>query len=199
MIKYLTFLIKSTNKHGVHSPFVFDLVTQCFNIKTSIYKKKEFRKHKRELLKNKDSGYQISNKKANLLIRIVNYFKPEQVLEIGMSTDLENSAIQIGSPKSIISTIKISKEKVENKTYDFIYFGRNQKEKEVLNYFETCLKHKNNNSIFVFNNIHSSKEMSRVWTTIKKHSEVSVTIDTYYFGMVFFRQEQAKEHFVVRV
>jgi hypothetical protein len=27
---YLNFLWNSTNQHGVHSPFVFDLVTKCF-------------------------------------------------------------------------------------------------------------------------------------------------------------------------
>ena len=34
---YLKFLLKSTNQHGIHSPFVFDLVTKCFYDKT-IYK-----------------------------------------------------------------------------------------------------------------------------------------------------------------
>lgn len=199
MLKYIRFLIKSTNKHGIHSPFVFDITTQCFNKKTNIHKKKEFQKHKQELLKNQGKSHQISNKKAYFLIRIVDYFKPKQILEIGTLTDLETIAIRIGNPKSIVSTIKPSKEKIENKIYDFIYFGKYQEEKEILNYFEVCLKHKSNHSVFVFNDIHSSKEMDAVWTVIKKHPKVSVTIDIYYFGMVFFRQEQAKEHFTIRV
>lgn len=33
-IQYLKFLLRSTNKHGVHSPFVFDLITNCFNKKS---------------------------------------------------------------------------------------------------------------------------------------------------------------------
>lgn len=35
-IHYLKFLIRSTNKHGVHSPFVFDLVINCFNPKEKL-------------------------------------------------------------------------------------------------------------------------------------------------------------------
>ena len=31
IIQYLKFLISSTNKHGVHSPFVYDLTTKCLN------------------------------------------------------------------------------------------------------------------------------------------------------------------------
>ena len=31
---YLKFRIKSSNQHGVHSPFVYDLITKCFYDKT---------------------------------------------------------------------------------------------------------------------------------------------------------------------
>ena len=49
-ISYLKFLLKSTNQHGVHSPFVYNLVTKCF------YKKKDsnawslFKKIEQQLL-----------------------------------------------------------------------------------------------------------------------------------------------------
>jgi len=33
--QYIKFLLKSTNQHGVHSPFVFDLITNCFYDKTN--------------------------------------------------------------------------------------------------------------------------------------------------------------------
>ena len=39
-ISYLRFLLKSTNEHGIHSPFVFDLVTKC------LYKKPQKAKQK---------------------------------------------------------------------------------------------------------------------------------------------------------
>ena len=40
LLPYLRFLLKSTNAHGVHSPFVFDYVTQC------LYGQKKYSKHK---------------------------------------------------------------------------------------------------------------------------------------------------------
>ena len=37
------------------------------------------------------------------------------------------------------------------------------------------------------------------WTKIKQDSRVSVTVDHFYFGLVFFRKEQKKEDFKIRV
>ena len=37
---YLTFLLRSTNHHGVHSPFVFDFLTKCLYIKPRASKEK---------------------------------------------------------------------------------------------------------------------------------------------------------------
>ena len=57
----------------------------------------------------------------------------------------------------------------------------------------------NNNTIFIFDDIYWSKGMTDAWEIIKNHPQVTVTIDTYKFGFVFFRQEQAKEHFTIRL
>lgn len=42
MLSYLKFLLKSTNEHGVHSPFIFDYLTKC------LYKKPKQSKDKAE-------------------------------------------------------------------------------------------------------------------------------------------------------
>jgi hypothetical protein len=42
MLHYLKFLLKSTNQHGVHSPFIFDYLTKC------LYKKPHLSKNKLE-------------------------------------------------------------------------------------------------------------------------------------------------------
>ncbi|MEO9513831.1 MAG: hypothetical protein ABJN84_13060 [Flavobacteriaceae bacterium] len=52
LINYLKFLLKSTNQHGVHSPFVFSYVTKC------IYSKQD---------------WDVS-KSANVLLKSIDYF-----------------------------------------------------------------------------------------------------------------------------
>ena len=41
--------------------------------------------------------------------------------------------------------------------------------------------------------------MSEAWEFIKTHEKVTVSIDTFFWGIVFFRKEQVKEHFTIRV
>ena len=63
--KYLLFLWKSTNQHGVHSPFVFRLVTQCF--------------YRREKIPCTHYPKGITTKKGQFLLRLVKYFDPKSI------------------------------------------------------------------------------------------------------------------------
>ncbi len=251
---YFVFLIKSTNKHGIHSPFVYNLVTKCFNKKTAVHKlqllnsirnilyknnytievndfgngSKVFKSNIRKISKiAKIAG--ISKKRASLLIRVVEYFNPTSILELGSSLGLGTSSLSIGNPNAKIislegckNTAKIAQETfnsfnllniqliigefnntlpkvlLENK-FDLIYFDGNHQKEATLNYFNVCLNSAHNNSVFIFDDINWSKEMQEAWIEIKNHPKVTVTIDTYFWGFVFFRTEQVKQHFTIRV
>ena len=56
----------------------------------------------------------------------------------------------------------------------------------------------NNNTIVAIPNIHATPFMEAAWAQVKKAPNVTVTIDTYHVGLVFFRMGQANQHFVVR-
>jgi hypothetical protein len=51
----------------------------------------------------------------------------------------------------------------------------------------------------LFENIHSDKKSEKIWNHIKNNKKVTVTIDTFLWGFVFFRKEQEKEHFIIRI
>lgn len=165
LIAYLKFLLQSTNQHGVHSPFVYSLVTQCF------YKKRKYK------------PYGNWNKKQQLLYRLLKYFQPKALLEVSERPVLE--VFNLG--------LLIHKE-VTKQSYDFVYF-----DKPSLQDFERYLPTQQNDSIWAVNNIYKSPEAQQIWQTIKENPEVTVTVDTYHYGLVFFRKEQQKEHFVIRV
>ena len=87
----------------------------------------------------------------------------------------------------------------EVKQAGFILFDGNHKLKPTLHYFEEALAFTNENTVFVFDDIYWSQEMKQAWETIKAHPMVTITIDLYDMGLVFFRKGQRKQHFKLRV
>jgi predicted O-methyltransferase YrrM len=85
------------------------------------------------------------------------------------------------------------------KQFSLIYFDGNHQKKATLEYFDLLLPTITNDTVWIFDDIHWSPEMEDAWETIKKHPKVTVTIDTFQWGFVFFRHEQPKEHFIIRV
>jgi predicted O-methyltransferase YrrM len=251
---YLKFLWHSKNEHGVHSPFVYCLLTKCFydkgqkphyqvlsNYRNALLQNKNilnvtdfgagsrvFKSNNRPIYKiAKTAG--ISEKRARLLYRISNYFQPASILEIGTSLGLATSALSLGNPKAIITTLEGCPEtakqaqvqlqkfncnnvesvvtefnkfleicNLESKIFNLIYFDGNHSKKATLDYFELLLPTITNETVWVFDDIHWSHEMEEAWEIIKKHPKVIVTIDTFQWGLVFFRKEQRKEHFIIR-
>ncbi|QRQ99588.1 O-methyltransferase [Dyadobacter sandarakinus] len=84
------------------------------------------------------------------------------------------------------------------KPLDFAYFDANHRFEPTVRYFEQCLPHAHNDSVFIFDDIYWSAEMTQAWEQIKKHPSVTLTVDLFWIGLVFFRKEQVKENFVLR-
>lgn len=248
---YINFIFSATNQHGVHSPFVYDLVTKCFYDKSEYTHYSKLIAYRNHLLRNdslisitdlgpgskknnaskrrvseiaKTSGTTLTRSK--LLYRLTQYFKPKEILELGTSLGIATNAMALGNPESKITSIegcpslslftkKQLKEyknvsvltgdfnthvpNLKDKTYDFIFFDGNHTKEATLHYFNELISTANNDSVFIFDDIYWSKGMTEAWETIKKHPKVTVTIDTYFWGFVFFRKEQAKEHFKIRL
>jgi hypothetical protein len=56
-----------------------------------------------------------------------------------------------------------------------------------------------NDSVVIIEGIRQSPEDFRQWKVLKSNPLVRVSIDTFYFGFLYFRKEQNKEHFTIRV
>ena len=196
--KYFQFLLKSSNQHGVHSPFVYQLITKCLYKKIDKDSWKTFQTSNNKLLKNKK--IKNSHKKAKILLKLIHYFKPKNNLEIANSLDLEVTALAMNFSNSCVTTIANTPLEISevtlNRKFDCIYFHKNQ---ITLKTFNTCLKTINNNSFFIFNDIYENSETIKNWSSIKNHPKVKVSLDLFYFGVIFFRKEQAKEHFKIRI
>ena len=250
---YLKFLWQSKNQHGVHSPFVYKLVTECFYDQTPYedYKAldayRKALKHSKTVLKVMDLGAGSkrlktskrrvasmvniagsSRTKAYLLYRICNHMHCTNGLELGTSLGIGSYALALGhrdgqltSIEGCTNTSHFAKTQLTERgitnihflvgnftdvipslpatNYDLVFFDGHHQKQATLNYFESLLPKAHNDSVFIFDDIYWSKGMTEAWETIKTHPKVKVTVDTFHLGLVFFRSEQAKEHFKIRL
>jgi predicted O-methyltransferase YrrM len=81
---------------------------------------------------------------------------------------------------------------------DFVYFDGNHRKDATLHYFKQCLLKRHELSVFVFDDIHWSSEMQEAWKIIQQHEAVTLTIDLFSVGIVFFREGFPKQHFVLK-
>jgi predicted O-methyltransferase YrrM len=250
--QYLHYYFSAKTRFGIHSPFVFDFICNVVNKKTSFDKISGIESIRSELRKNNsiievtdlgaanDTGSRtrmisrvaktsLKNRKyASLLYRIVNYYKPGKVLELGTSLGISSCYMAKANPDSHIITIEgcpnisgiakanagkaglnniefisgnfdeIMESVVQQHRPEIIFFDGNHTEDATLKYFETCVPYTSNESIFIFDDINWSEGMMHAWEKIKNHKASNVSIDLYFLGIVFFRKELSKENFVIR-
>jgi predicted O-methyltransferase YrrM len=84
-------------------------------------------------------------------------------------------------------------------TVDLAYIDGNHRYEPTIRYFLQALAKVQSNSILVFDDIHWSPEMEKAWEEIKAHPSVQYSIDIFFLGFVFFRNEfKVKQHFSIR-
>lgn len=84
------------------------------------------------------------------------------------------------------------------KQLDYIFLDGNHRLEPTLRYFNEALQYAHDDSIFVVDDNHWSEEMEEAWEQIKNHASVTLTIDLFHMGIVFFRkQNKTKEHHIM--
>lgn len=82
---------------------------------------------------------------------------------------------------------------------DLLYVDGNHQYQPTINYFKLALNKKHENSVFIFDDINWNEGMQKAWDEIKNHPEVTLSLDLFFVGIVFFRKEQKeKEHFILK-
>ena len=84
-------------------------------------------------------------------------------------------------------------------SFDLVFIDGNHRKDPTINYFNQVLDHVHNDSILIFDDIHWSNGMEEAWDIICANENVTLTIDLFFIGIVFFRKEiKIKQHFMIR-
>lgn len=250
---YLT--AQNGNGHGVHSPFVFDFIIHVLNDKKKYEPYQKIERLRQQLLSNSSSievedfgagsavipfkirrikdiaASSLKKKKyAQLLFRIVKYYHPNNIVELGTSFGTSTSYLTSANPHSHVTTFEGAKniaaialnnfkelgldniqlkqgsfDKTLNpfietsQNVDFLFIDGNHRKQSTLEYFRLFLTKSDADSIFIFDDIHWSREMEEAWELIQQHNSVTLTIDLFFVGLVFFKPDfKVKQHFTIR-
>lgn len=106
---------------------------------------------------------------------------------------LKNVELQVGNFDELLPKVIEAKEQL-----DFVYIDGNHRKDATLNYFKWCLPKVHEGSLLIFDDIYWSQGMKEAWEEIKLHPDVTVTVDLFWIGLVYFRKGQFKEHFKIK-
>ncbi len=167
-------------------------------------------------------------KYARLLNRIISYYKKNAVLELGTSLGvttmylasvpgvqvqtMEGSATIAEWAKNNFKSSGLSNIKIitgnfdhnlapllQNFQPDFIFIDGNHRKEPTLDYFRKIVKIAHADTIIVFDDIHWSEEMEEAWNIIQQDEAITLSIDLFFIGIVFFRKEfKVKQHLCIR-
>lgn len=158
-------------------------------------------------------------KYGQLLYRMVKYYQPDAILELGTSLGITTRYLSLAKPSARLITMEgasaiasvaeegIKAEGLANvqlhrgnfdtelpvvlQTFkpDFVFVDGNHRMKPTVEYFEQLVSIAGNDTIIVFDDIHWSGQMEEAWSYIKAHPATRCSIDLFFIGIVLFRHE----------
>lgn len=256
--RYFHYLLTASNGrgHGVHSPLVFEFITKVLTDRAVYPDYSRLEAKRRQLLRDltllqvEDFGagsrvHPVRNRKvkdiaatslkpakyARLLYRMVRYYQPATVLELGTSLGVTAAYLASALPdngrlitcegapavaaqaRSLFHDLGLRNIRIiegnfdhtlptllqEPGRIDFAFIDGNHREEPTLAYFEALLSKVHDRSILVFDDIHWSAGMEAAWKKIIGHPAVTVSIDLFFIGIVFFNPDvKVKQHYSIR-
>ena len=133
------------------------------------------------------SKQRYSNKKSiDIFVKSIAYFKVQTLLLPSETKDLENLLARIFPALHLGET-----------PYDMIY--SNASNQKNIGTSIIAAERTHNDTVVFVENIHKTKATELAWEQLKNNDKTTISIDLFYCGVVFFRKEQAKEHFKIRI
>lgn len=82
---------------------------------------------------------------------------------------------------------------------DLAFIDGNHRKEPTLRYFDALITRASRCSVLIFDDIHWSREMEEAWAVIRADKRVMLTVDLFFLGFVFIRDEfKIKQDFNVR-
>jgi len=107
--------------------------------------------------------------------------------EVHLNLGLKNVQVNIGPFIETLSDSLLQLQKV-----DLVFLDGHHAMDPTLQYFDEILPYCHNHSIIVIDDIYWSEDMQTAWKRLIERPEVSLSVDLYDIGIIFFRKELTK-------
>lgn len=101
---------------------------------------------------------------------------------------LINAEFSEALPKALESLSKL----------DFVFIDGNHRGEPTLSYFSQCLPFVSNDTVIVIDDIHKNADMELAWGKIVENEQVTLSLDFYTMGAVFFRRQLSRQTISLR-
>ena len=171
-LKYWRHYLVSHSRHGTHSPFVYKLVDEV------IYQKEESAKDVLILPVAIQNAQRVEQKKYALVNRLLRTFVYDQFTYwTDHSEQVYSNLLQYHCGRYAYRHLYY----IDRDELDLDFLGTVQ-----------------DRDVLIINEPHQSEKREQYWNQLKQDSRVVVTIDLFRIGLVYFRQGQRKENFLIR-
>ncbi|MBS1531471.1 MAG: SAM-dependent methyltransferase [Bacteroidetes bacterium] len=196
---YALHRLKAKTRHGTHSPFVYRLVDKVIY---DFSAKKVYDEAERELKSRPSDKRVIHPRLAQLLCRLVADLRPANMIELGATSETISVYLKKAAPNAEFHSLEndgLPAVLAGLNKIDFAFINDMQTKETVLRYFDWLLPKVHDGTLLVFSNIYQTEGMKEAWAAIKSHPQVTVTVDMFWMGLVYFRKGQAKEDFKIKI
>lgn len=192
LLKYLQYHWVASNSkgHGIHSPFVFQIIKDILNAKTTLTEIEKTSPDVNKILNEIEvaSSGALAPKIKIVIARLLQWLSPIKVSVTGNLQQFE-----------AYSTINLNTKIVSDESIDFAFIGEGQDGATMLQSASSIIDKMHSNSWVILHQIHADADMETAWNQLKKHSNIRLTIDLFTIGILFCRKAQKEqEHFIIR-
>jgi predicted O-methyltransferase YrrM len=255
-VRYLKYMLLSRHRkgHGIHSPFVFDLVSRIFRNKIDHDIVCSIEKVRKSLISDRRSIYvrdlgsgkgslKTSFRKVSdiakyspvpfkygvLLSNMAAEFGRPFIVEFGTSFGISTMYMAASCTDATVFTMEgcpaiseianqnfktagLNNIKLLTGAFDeilpeitnhgkkpgLIFIDGNHRREPVLSYFRKMAEISDSRTVIIIDDISFSKEMAEAWNEIKGFENVTLTVDIFRMGIVFFREGLNHKNYIIR-
>jgi len=186
-------LARHHNGYGIHSPYLYHLVTHvlfnknryyCFDSIESLFPAPE---------KEHAIGQAIFRLAEDINASTLVACCDANSIDLAYLTSVKSEARLF----CLLDTEEMRQSIDTMATIDLAVFGRCTDADKLTAVLEQCIEHTQDKSVFVVKNIHS-KQMEQRWYSIIKHPKVRASLDIFHYGILLFNPDLEKRQYIIR-